>query len=521
MTERRSLTSGVVLAGRYELADLVSERLGSVTWRAVDLVLNRNVGVELLPSTDPRAARFLEAARESTVVTDARFLRVLDVFENEFGHHSVVREWARAFALDQLLSQTALPGRRAADVVAEVAEAMAHAHARGIHHRRLAPHHVLVKESGAVRVVGLGLASALEPPEHVETAADRRAHEAADVRGLGQLLYACLVAHWPDGPIDLLPAAPHDHGRLLRPRQVRAGVASGLDEVCDRILNPERHGEARLDSATAVARALRHSGHDSPDDAIPPKVRSSATRSSPDLLRSDPVVQPGGPVPGLTPTRRPKAFEPPPPTRLERAQAMAVEASSGDRRYVTAGVVGAIGLALVIAVLTFRATGVRVPMPFTGDAPRTLEIVDVHDFDPQGDDQENPEDVDLAIDGNTATGWKTSTYFNQPELGGLKDGVGLVLSLDAPRRLTSIQLRFGRAPVSLVIYGSVNPSTLPQQLRGLTRIGGVDKAGITTQIRLTAQSRIRFVVVWLTSLPEAEPARYQGEIRDVRLRGQA
>src|SRR5665811_281487 len=137
MGDRRLLSSGDVLAGRYELQDLVSEKRGSATWRATDNILNRNVGLEMLPASDLRVEAFLEAARHSTVVTDPRFLPVLDVIEDEKGHSLVVREWARAFSLDQLLSQSPLPNRRAATVVSEVAEALAHAHEAGIHHMML------------------------------------------------------------------------------------------------------------------------------------------------------------------------------------------------------------------------------------------------------------------------------------------------------------------------------------------------------------------------------------------------
>ena len=70
MTERRALGAGDELDGRYVLQDLVTEKLGSTTWRAHDTVLARNVGIEMLPSTDPRADNFLEAARQSTTVTD-------------------------------------------------------------------------------------------------------------------------------------------------------------------------------------------------------------------------------------------------------------------------------------------------------------------------------------------------------------------------------------------------------------------------------------------------------------------
>ncbi len=191
MSERRLLASGDVLAHRYELQDLVDEKLGSTTWRAHDQVLNRNVGIEMLSSTDARADHFLQAARESTSVTDPRFLRVLDLIEDEQQHHLVIREWARAFPLDQLLAQSPLPNRRAATVVAEVAEALSHAHEHGIYHRRLTPHQVLLKQSGAVRVVGLGVTTALSPVGRQDSLADLQGYEQLDVQALGKLLYAC------------------------------------------------------------------------------------------------------------------------------------------------------------------------------------------------------------------------------------------------------------------------------------------------------------------------------------------
>ncbi|RYI99973.1 MAG: hypothetical protein EON52_24675, partial [Actinomycetales bacterium] len=223
MSDRRPHVSGDVLASRYELADLVSESLGASNWRAVDRVLHRNVRVELLPADDPRGPNFLEAARRSTSVTDHRFLRVLDLLQDEDGVHVVVREWAKATPLSRLLAQSPLPNRRAAAIVAEVAESLAHAHDRGLVHRRLTPHQIMLKESGAVRIVGLGVATALAPADHQDSDDDLAAYRAADVQALGKLLYACLVSRWPGGHVDGLRAAPTEHGHLLRPRKVRAG----------------------------------------------------------------------------------------------------------------------------------------------------------------------------------------------------------------------------------------------------------------------------------------------------------
>ena len=513
------MASGDVLADRYELQDLVTERLGSVTWRANDSILNRNVGIEMLPSSDPRADHFIEAARLSTTVTDPRFLRVLDLIEDDHGQHLVVREWARAFPLDQLLAQSPLPSPRAARVMTEVAEAVANAHERGVYHRRLTPHHVLLKQSGAVRVVGLGVASALAPAGHQDTIDDLQAYEQLDVESLGKLLYACLVSRWPGAHIDQLRAAPTEHGRLLRPRQVRAGVSRELDAICDRILgDPPAHHRPRLLSAHDIARAL----HLVDVDTLRP---GGPTRVSPDLLRLDPVVVPQGPPPGLAPPRRrPKAYDPAPPTTLERGKARALDATKGDRRYVLAGVAGVLLLASVLGYAVSRTTGGGgEPGPdVPTSAVRALQVAAVNDFDPQGEDgAENPDQVGRVVDGNVRTGWSTTTYFGQSALGGLKDGVGVVLDLGGPRELSSLRIRLAGGPTNVSVYASSPGSDEPRSLKGLRRIAVLDDAGPDASVSLPSGLLTRYVVVWLTELPEVEPDNFRGEIREITVQGRA
>jgi len=522
MSERRLLASGDVLADRYALQDLVSESLGSTTWRAHDTILNRNVGLEMLPSDDPRAERFLAAARDSTAVTDPRFLRVLDLIEDDQHHHLVVREWARAFSLDQVLKQSPMPARRAATVVAEVAEALAHAHELGIYHRRLTPHQVLLKQSGAVRVVGLGIATALAPPGTQDTFADQQAWERLDVQALGQLLYACLTSRWPGAAVDGLRAAPTEHGRLLRPRQVRAGVSRDIDTVCDRILGtPPRHHLLPLGSATDIARALQLTGVDADVRDDQPSL---AGVSSPDLLRLDPVIVPAGPPPGLEPPRRrPKAFEPPPPTTLERARQRGRRATRGDRGLVLLGIGVGLVLAAVLGFLVTRSTDDESapPDPIEQTAPiAPLTIRSAVDFDPQGQDgQENRAEVASAIDGDPATGWRTSTYFGSAQLGGLKDGVGLVVDLGGPRLVENLRVHLAGSPTNLQVYASDAGSARPTSLDGLRLVASLDDVGTDASVSLPEGVLTRHVVIWLTKLPQVAEGEYRGEVREIEISG--
>jgi serine/threonine protein kinase len=522
MSDRRPLASGDVLARRYELQDLVTEKHGSSSWRAHDKILNRNVGIEMLSSADPRAEHFLGAARESTAVTDPRFLRVLDLIEDEQSHHLVVREWARAFPLDQLLAQSPLPNRRAATVVAEVAEAMAHAHEHGVYHRRLTPHQVLLKQSGAVRVVGLGVATALAPVGRQDTISDLQAYEQLDVQAIGNLLYACLTGRWPGAHVDGLPAAPTEHGRLLRPRQVRAGVSRDIDTIADRILgSPPRDHAPPLRKAADIARTLRLSGED--DDLVDDQP-SLAGISSPDLLRLDPVIVPGGPPPGLEPPRRrPKAHQPAPPTTFERGKLRARRAAKGDRGLVLLGVAGALVIVSLLGFMVSRSGEQEVDPVDRLSPVRVLPIQRAIDLDPQGDDgRENRDQTKLAIDGLPGTGWQTSRYLGAADLGGIKDGVGLVLDLGGIREVASVRLRLAGDPTSLEVYTAPGDrERAPRSLKRLQQVATVEAAGSDASIALPSGVMTRYVVVWLTSLPEVEPGVFVGQIRDVVIRGRS
>ena len=135
MSERRPHVSGDVLATAVRTRTIWSVRVSAPPPGARSTVsCNRNVGVELLPADDPRGAdHFLEAARRSTSVTDHRFLRVLDLLAGR-GRRACrgARVGQGLRRSSQLLAQSPLPNRRAAAIVAEVAEAIAHAHERGL-----------------------------------------------------------------------------------------------------------------------------------------------------------------------------------------------------------------------------------------------------------------------------------------------------------------------------------------------------------------------------------------------------
>lgn len=223
--------AGDVLAARYRLVDLLSESAHGRFWRAHDRVLERHVALHVMDSEDPRAALMLDAAKRAATVVDARFLRVLDAERTEKCSF-VVNEWGSGTSLDIMLANNGpLSPREAAWIVSEVSDSVATAHAHAIAHGRLVPENILVDNAGDIRIIGFCVDAALHglPPGELRT----------DVRDLAGLLHAGLTGKWAGDSASAVPRVPRDHGRVLRPRQVRAGVPRPLDDLCDELLNPK------------------------------------------------------------------------------------------------------------------------------------------------------------------------------------------------------------------------------------------------------------------------------------------
>ena len=115
---------------------------------------------------------------------------------------------------------------------------------------------------------------------------------------------------------------------------------------------------------------------------------------------------------------------------------------------------------------------------------------------------ENPAEVGNVIDGDPSTAWTTSTYFNNPALGGLKPGVGVMLDLgrdpDGDVGLDPVQGQ----PTDIEMYAAPAgvtqpPDALDQLERGRRerRRGTTPRSGSTT-----APGRATSCV-WLTKLP--------------------
>ncbi|MAS55885.1 MAG: hypothetical protein CMJ44_14910 [Pimelobacter sp.] len=228
---------GDVLADRYRLVDLLSESGEGRFWRAHDRMLERHVAIHVIRADDPRAEALMAAARRSATVLDPRILRVLDADVTDKVCY-VVNEWGWGTSLDIVAAGTGPLGpRRSAWLVAEVADAIATAHRAGVAHGRLNPENVLIDRTGGVRIIGLCVDAALHGVPDIDVR--------DDLTDLAGVLYCALTARWGGQSGSIVTPAPRDHGEVLRPRRVRAGIPRPLDTLCEELLHSHPHARHR------------------------------------------------------------------------------------------------------------------------------------------------------------------------------------------------------------------------------------------------------------------------------------
>ncbi len=240
---------GTKLGGRYRLEDRLAAAGGWSAWKAIDEILARPVSVITFAAGFPRLQEVVTAARAASRLTDTRLTQVFDV-EDDWDHAYIVLEWPVGDTLTDLLSAGPMDPMAGARIVAEVASALAGAHAAGLAHLCLLPDSVRWTTGGGVKVTGLGIDAALSGATAEDPAL-------ADTQSIGELLYAALTGLWPGPECPGLAAAPLSDGQLRRPRQVRAGVPTTLDEIAGRALAmPGRDGQPPFSSPAQLASTL-------------------------------------------------------------------------------------------------------------------------------------------------------------------------------------------------------------------------------------------------------------------------
>ena len=152
---------GEVLA-HYRIAERLGEGGMGEVFRAEDLKLRRSVALKLLRGAEDQESRLLREARFASQLNHPNIAVVYDVdtVEREGKKQSfIAMEYVEGRTLSALLKERAPGVPETVEIVLQVADALAAAHARGVVHRDVKPGNVMVDGRGRVKVLDFGLAA--------------------------------------------------------------------------------------------------------------------------------------------------------------------------------------------------------------------------------------------------------------------------------------------------------------------------------------------------------------------------
>jgi serine/threonine protein kinase len=264
---------GDLLAERYRLIDRVGAGGMSVVWRARDEVLDRLVAVKWLGAELADDDLFRDLIRREAWAT-ARIKHPAVAAVYDYGEVPGRAGEARAYVVMEMLDGESLADRLrlgpvpwpvAVALAAEVADALATAHAHGVVHRDISPDNVMLTSSGP-KVFDFGIAAPIGEPDDDATGSTfgtpayvaperldgQPAQTATDVYAIGVLLFEMLTGGPPFPEDTWDPDAAREARAAPRPRGV-AGLPAAVARLAQRCL---AHDPADRPSAREVAHRL-------------------------------------------------------------------------------------------------------------------------------------------------------------------------------------------------------------------------------------------------------------------------
>lgn len=282
--------------GDYELLEEVARGGMGVVFRARQAGLDRIVAIKVLRdawlATPIQVKRFQAEAANAAKLKHPNIVVVHEVGE-QGGQHFFAMDLIKGSNLAEVTRDGPLPPRRAAELVAKVAEAVQHAHQQGVLHRDVKPSNVLLDAQGEPHVTDFGLARPMDDESSLtltgqvlgtpgymspeQAKGGGAVGPAADVYGLGALLFHLLTARAPfvgasaaETLTQVLQQEP------LSPRLLNPAVPVDLAAVCLKGLRKaprERYGSAG-ELAADLARFLgNETTHARPEGTVKRAVR--------------------------------------------------------------------------------------------------------------------------------------------------------------------------------------------------------------------------------------------------------
>jgi serine/threonine protein kinase/Tfp pilus assembly protein PilF len=158
--------SGKIISRYKILTQLGTGGMGEV-WLADDSQLNRKVALKLLPdkfaNEFEHSRRFETEAKAASATNHPNIVTIHEIGKWD-GTYFIAQEYIEGETLRSRISRGAIPLLEALNIAAQIANALAAAHAAGVIHRDIKPENVMVRHDGFVKVLDFGLAR-IQPVE--------------------------------------------------------------------------------------------------------------------------------------------------------------------------------------------------------------------------------------------------------------------------------------------------------------------------------------------------------------------
>jgi serine/threonine-protein kinase len=494
---------GTVLSGRYKLEAKLGSGGMSTVYLARDTTLDRAVAVKVMHREMSEQAdqleRFRQEARAVAKLSHPNVVAVIDAGEDG-GHPYIVFEYVEGETLKQRIHRVgALDAQDALAYAIEVARGLTVAHNRQMVHRDIKPQNVLIDAEGRAKLTDFGISRQLEQDgmtatgrvlgttDYVapEQAMGHPVDQRSDIYSLGVVLYEMLTGQVPfqaDSQVGV--AMKHVNEELPDVQQRRPELSAAAAMVVER--------------ATAKDPAERYQKVSELIDDLATALEVEAARAGTTTGEATSVLE------AVEPTER--------------------KLASGGGRWSR--------VALALLVLAFAGAVAAVILISSGDGPgggggalknkgTPVALAEAADYDPQGDDEEDPEAVSLALDGNpTGTAWSSEHYDTEDFAGtksGPNPGVGLYVVSKATTAPKEMILRSTPGWDAEIYAAAAGP---PEELSEWGEpVGEVVDAKEVEEVELNLSSPARYFLIWFTkAAPSREQeGRYQVEISDVKL----
>ncbi len=302
---------GKMLDNRYEILECIGTGGMAVVYKARDHRLNRLVAIKILKPELANDAdfrrRFHDESQAVAMLSHANIVSVYDV-SNSDGMNYIVMELIDGLTLKQYMQRrgTPLNWREAQHFITQIMRALSHAHGRGIIHRDIKPHNIMVLRDGSVKVTDFGIAQLASAAQNTmtqeaigsvhyispEQAKGSHVDCRTDIYSAGVVLYEMLTGRLPfEGDTPVAVAIQHIKSIPVPPCDLNPEVPRALEAITMKAMAPElnqRYGSAeemlddlkefRKNPDFQVAAAPKAEAADEPTMVVPAKVITASVR---------------------------------------------------------------------------------------------------------------------------------------------------------------------------------------------------------------------------------------------------